>query len=97
MDSIEQPEVGETVEIALKGDVVDIRGIGGHKKVIIETDDVQGGEIAVYLHDTVDGEYAEDHSDHRAADIQTVEPGTERPSENSGRSDTTDEEVLDDD
>lgn len=65
-------EVGDEIEVTFRAKVTDIRGVGGHRKAVIDADGVPGGKIQIYLHDTIDGEYSENYTDHQATDVRVV-------------------------
>lgn len=77
-DDTDTPEVGERVEVTFHGEVADLRGVGGHRTAVISTEGVPGGYILAYIHDTTDGEYAENYTDHKSADIRPTDSDPDR-------------------
>lgn len=82
----DRPSVGETVEVTLRGRVTRTRDLEGHRALVVDVDETESGvfitsrrdgDLDAYLYDTIDGEFSDSYTDHRAAEIRSVETGGE--------------------
>jgi predicted RNA-binding Zn-ribbon protein involved in translation (DUF1610 family) len=80
-DANDEPEIGDEVEVTFRAEITGIRGVGGHRKAVIDAAGVPGGKIQVYLRDTIDGKYSENYTDHEAADIEVLSSGSDDSAE----------------